>query len=83
MNNQSGKIKLIAFILLGIVLGSGSIFFAFYTARLVYINLTAADAAAHRSGGMFIGAIAFPLAALLFGWLGWRCVKAAYRAAGK
>lgn len=39
-----------------------SVFFFHYTARLVYVNLTAADAAAHRSGGMLIGAVAFAVA---------------------
>lgn len=45
------------------------LFFTYYTIRLIWVNLTASagDAAAHRTSGMLIGAIAFPLAAIVFG----------------
>jgi len=57
---------------LGVFLGLFSIFFVFYTVRLLYVTngLTAI-----RSGGngAYIGAIAFPILALSFGFGSWRC----------
>ena len=55
------------------------IFFGWYSLRLLYINLTTDDAAAHRSGGMLIGAIAFPLATIIFGLISWLSIKRAFR----
>ncbi|MGD9590553.1 MAG: hypothetical protein AB7Q37_11405 [Pyrinomonadaceae bacterium] len=52
-----------------------SIFFLYYTVRLVYVNLTMADAAEHRTGGMLIGAVAFPVAAIVFGTISWFCYR--------
>ena len=52
-----------------------SIFFLYYTVRLIYVNLTMADAAAHRTGGMLIGAVAFPVAAVVFGAISWFCYR--------
>jgi len=52
-------------------------FFLWYTVRLVYINVAWQGVAARRGGGMLIGAVAFPLAVLVFGWICWRCVRAA------
>ena len=48
-----------------------SVFFAWYTVRLIWLNLTMEDAAAYRSTGMLIGAVAFPLAAIIFGGISW------------
>ena len=59
-----------------------TIFFAYYTVRLIYINLTMEDAAAHRSGGMLIGAIAFPLATIILGFISWYFIRMAWRYAG-
>jgi hypothetical protein len=57
--------------------GTASLFFAWYTFRLIWVNLMAPDAAQHRQTGMYIGAVAFPFASLLFGYLSRRCrVKA-------
>jgi len=57
----------------GIVLALISAFFIFYTVRLLYVTrgLTAI-----RVGGQgaYIGAIIFPLLALMFGWGAWRCL---------
>jgi hypothetical protein len=69
------KIKTIVLFLLGIGLASASIFFCYYTVRLIYINLAFAETAARRSGGMLIGAIAFPVAVIVFGVLSWLCFK--------
>ncbi|MEO6052043.1 MAG: hypothetical protein ABIP78_12040 [Pyrinomonadaceae bacterium] len=45
------------------------------------MNLTMEDAAAHRTGGMLIGAIAFPLAAIIFGGTSWFFINRAWRGA--
>jgi hypothetical protein len=54
-------------------------FFVFYTARLLYVTR---GLRATRAGGQgaYIGAIAFPLLALLLGWGAWRCVSVLRRA---
>ena len=61
-------------VICGIVLALLSIFFIFYTARLLYVTrgLTAI-----RGGGQgaYVGATVFPLLALLFGWAGWRLLR--------
>jgi hypothetical protein len=49
------------------------LFFAYYTLRLVYINVTDTAVRQHRQAGMYIGAVAFPVAAVLFGWISFRC----------
>lgn len=53
------------------------IFFGWYSVRLLYVNLimTADEAAVHRTGGMLIGAVAFPVATLIFGAISWFCWK--------
>jgi len=61
------------------VLFAGCAFFVYYTARLIYVNLTVAGVAQHRQAGMYIGAVAFPVIALALGYLGLRCVKASRR----
>jgi hypothetical protein len=61
-------------VILGIILGLLSLFFVFYTARLLYVThgLTAI-----RSGGQgaYVGATVFPLLALVFGWGAWRLLR--------
>src|SRR5437762_8493776 len=57
------EVKLV-FSLLAFVFGALSAFFAYYTARLLYINVTVPGVAQHRQGGMYIGAIIFPIARL-------------------
>jgi amino acid permease len=56
-------------------------FFAYYSIRLLYVNLTmsAEDAATHRTGGMLIGAIAFPLATVVIGLVAAFCFKTAFK----
>jgi hypothetical protein len=58
----------------GLVLALLSVFFVFYTARLLYVThgLTAI-----RTGGQgaYVGAIVFPLLAILFGWAAWRLLR--------
>ena len=67
METSSTTINRILFIVCGIAFAFPSLFFAYYTIRLIYLNLTMENAAAYRSGGMLIGAVAFPTAAIVFG----------------
>ena len=55
-----------------------SVFFVFYTARLLYVTrwLTTIRAGGQ---GAYVGAIVFPMLALLFGFVTWRCLRAARR----
>jgi hypothetical protein len=53
--------------------GALCLFFGWYTVRLLWVNLTVAGAAQHRQTGMYIGAVAFPAATLLFGYISRRC----------
>ena len=69
----------IVFAICGFMFAVPSVFFAWYTVRLIWLNLTMEDAAAHRSVGMLIGAIAFPLAAIIFGFISWFFIKKAWR----
>ena len=57
------------------------VFFGWYSVRLLYVNLTMSsdEAAAHRTGGMLIGAIAFPLATLIFGLIAFLLIRSAAR----
>ena len=61
------------YLIASIVFALPCLFLAWYTARLAYVNLIMDDAASHRTGGMLIGAIAFPLATLFFGGVSWFC----------
>jgi hypothetical protein len=63
-------IERVLFIFFGFAVAVPALFFAYYTVRLLYINLAFEDAAAHRSGGMLIGAVAFPVAAIVLGSIG-------------
>ena len=60
--------------IIGAVLALLSVFFIFYTARLLYVThgLTTI-----RSGGQgaYVGALIFPLLAILFGWGAWRLLR--------
>jgi hypothetical protein len=73
------------FLIAGIIFVAPCLFFIYYTVRLIYINLTmsAADAAVHRTGGMLIGVIAFPLAAIVFGMISWFCFRNALTKKGE
>ena len=65
--------------LAAILFALASAFFVFYTARLLYIThgLTVTRAGGQ---GAYVGAIVFPVLALLFGWGAWRCVRSIRRA---
>jgi hypothetical protein len=61
-------------VIFGVVLALLSVFFLFYAARLFYVTrgLTAI-----RTGGQgaYVGAVVFPLLAILFGWGAWRLLR--------
>jgi hypothetical protein len=61
-------------VIFGVVLALLSVFFVFYAARLFYVTrgLTAI-----RTGGQgaYVGAVVFPLLAILFGWGAWRLLR--------
>lgn len=71
METSASTITKILFIVCGIAFAFPSLFFIFYTVLLIYKNVSAPaeEAAVHRTGGMLIGAIAFPLAAIFFGFI--------------
>lgn len=77
MDTSTPTTNRVLFLVCGIAFASPSLFFFYYTLRLIYVNLTMENAAAYRSGGMLIGAIAFPLAALFFGFISWLFIKKA------
>jgi hypothetical protein len=65
------------YMIVGLLFAAPSLFFIYYTVRLIYVNLAMSpdEAAAHRTGGMLIGAIAFPVAAIIFGLISWFCFR--------
>lgn len=77
MDSSTPAINKTLFIFCGVAFAAPCLFFLYYTARLLYLNLTMEDAAAHRTGGMLIGAIAFPLAAIFFGVISFYCINKA------
>ena len=76
-----GSYKNLPSALVGFIFAAPCLFFTYYTVRLIYVNLAASaeEAAAHRTGGMLIGAIAFPVAAIIFGIISWFCFRKARR----
>jgi hypothetical protein len=55
----------------GIVLALLSIFFIFYFARLLYVTRGLRSIRAGGQGA-YVGAVVFPLLAIMFGWAAWR-----------
>lgn len=78
MTSSKGLAHSIAFGLAAVVLALASAFFVFYTARLLYVTN---GLRATRAGGQgaYVGAVVFPVLALLFGWGAWRVARAARR----
>ena len=67
--------------LLGAMFGSAALFFAYYCARLAWIFST--HKTGGHGGGMYIGAVAFPAAVLVFGYIAralWRSAVTRSRA---
>ena len=61
-------------LIIGIVLALLSVFFVFYTVRLLYIT---SGLTAIRPGGQgaYVGALVFPLLAIVFGWGAWKLLR--------
>lgn len=85
MNTLAPTTERILFAVCGVLFAGPCLFFTYYTVRLIYlnINMSAEDAAVHRTGGMLIGAIAFPLAAIICGSISWFFISKARRGASK
>lgn len=79
MNTSTLIINRILFAFCGVAFALPSLFFTYYSARLLWLNLTMENAADYRSTGMLIGAIAFPLAAIIFGFISWLFIKRGFR----
>jgi len=60
--------------IVGIVLALLSLFFVFYTARLLYVTHGLTEIRASGQGA-YVGAVVFPLLAILFGWGAWRLLR--------
>jgi hypothetical protein len=56
-----------------------SVFFLYYTMRLVYVT-RGLQAIRPTGQGAFVGAIVFPALAIGCAWVSWRCAKRARRA---
>ena len=78
MSSHSSRLRGAVFGAAALFLTLMSGFFVFYTARLLYVTR---GLRATRVGGQgaYVGAIAFPLLALLLGWGAWRCCNALRR----
>jgi hypothetical protein len=76
MNSAPTTARAIAFYLGALLLALLSAFFVFYTARLLYVTR---GLSAIRPGGQgaYVGAVVFPLLALLLGWCAWRLLRTA------
>ena len=79
MEHATSNTAKILHIFCGAVFGTPSLFFAYYTIRLIWLNLTMDNAADYRSTGMLIGAIVFPIAAIIFGFISWFFIKRGFR----
>jgi hypothetical protein len=76
---SSGPVRTGLFGMGAVLFALASAFFIFYTTRLLYVT---SGLRVTRPGGQgaYVGAVVFPLLALLFGWGAWRCVRAVRRA---
>lgn len=70
------SIRAVILILAGGGMALAGLFFSYYSLRLLYLNLFMPDAASHRSGGMLIGALVFPISAITFSVISWICFRA-------
>ena len=76
MSSAPTTARAVAFYLGALLLALLSAFFVFYTVRLLYVTR---GLSAIRPGGQgaYVGAVVFPLLALLLGWCAWRLLRAA------
>jgi hypothetical protein len=77
-NSTVSKARSFALRVQAVFMGLIGLFFVFYTARLVYVTqgLTAVRAGGN---GTYIGAVTFPILAIVFGYGAWRLVKSTRR----
>jgi hypothetical protein len=75
MPSFSGKVRRAVIVPAASVLTLASVFFVFYTVRLLVITRGLRSIRA-GGGGAYVGAVVFPMLAVLLGWGGWRCVRA-------
>ena len=73
-NSTVSKARSFTLRVLAVIMGLISLFFVFYEARLLYVThlLTAVRAGGN---GTYIGAVAFPLLAFVFGYGTWRLMR--------
>ena len=78
MTQSTNPWRVAVFSLSALLLGILSGFFVFYTVRLFYVTQ---GLRVTRAGGQgaYIGALAFPLLATMFGFGAWRCWRTARR----
>jgi hypothetical protein len=79
MNDKTGQLKKFLLAVTGTGMVLPCMFFAYYTIRLIYINLTADSTGPRPGAGMYIGFVVFPVAAIVFGVLSWLCFRTAFR----
>lgn len=79
MAPSSGRVRSAVLGLGALLLALLSAFFVFYMARLLYVTR---GLSATRAGGQgaYVGAVAFPVLAVILGWGAWRCARAVRRA---
>ena len=75
MTPAPAGVRRIVLVLAAVALALASAFFIFYTARLLVVT-RGLRATRAGGGGAYIGAVVFPLLALLLGWGAWRIARA-------
>ena len=81
MDTSTPTINRVLYGVCGVAFAAPAIFFTYYTVRLIYVNLgaTAEEAATHRSMGILIGAIAFPVVTIVLGLISRFFINKAWR----
>ena len=74
MTSSANSVRVFFLVAAGL-LGLLSAFFVFHTVRLLYVTHGLQTIRAGGQGA-YVGAIVFPVLALLLGWGAWRCVRA-------
>jgi len=72
---MTARIAAGAGILASALLAAASVFFCYYTLRLMYLAEQGLIDEAHRTAGLRIGAAVFPVASFAFGWISLICAK--------
>ena len=72
---MKAKLKAGLLMSVGALSACASLFFCYYTLRLVYLGATGMIDRAHRTARLHIGAAVFPAASFAFGWLSLACFR--------